>query len=85
MAGRRGGQNDGGGMCRGNSGVDLGLEPDKGGRGRGRDVQREVASVERAGGRKVRTGYELLGREARGDWWESEVEGSAGSRETRSR
>ena len=56
-----------------------------GGRGLGRDVGREVASVERAGGRTVRTGYELLGRKAKGDWWESEVEGSAGSQKTRSR
>ena len=72
-------------MGRGNSGVDLGLEPDEGGRGLGRDVEREVASVERAGGRKVKKGYELLGREAEGDWRELEVEGSAGLRETRGR
>ena len=85
MAGRRGGRNDGGSTGRGNSGVDLGLEPDGGGRGLGRDVGREVTSVERAGGRTVRTGYELLRREAKGDWRESEVEGSVGSRGTRSR
>ena len=46
MAGRRGSQNDGGGMGWGNSGVDLGLEPDEGGAGLGRDVEQEVASVE---------------------------------------
>ena len=85
MAGRRGSRNDGGGTGRGNSGVDLGLEPDGGGRGLSRDVGWEVASVEQVGGRKVRMGYELLGREAKGDWRESEVEGSAGSQETRSR
>ena len=85
MAGRRGSQNDGGGMGRGNLGVDLGLEPDEGGRGLSQDVEWEVVSVERVGGRKVKTGYELLGREAKGDWWESEVEGSAGSREMGSR
>ena len=56
MAGRRGGWNDGGGMGQGNSGVDLGLEPDEGGRGLSWDVEREVASVERAGGRKVKKG-----------------------------
>ena len=72
-------------MGRGNSGVDLGLEPDEGGRGLGRDVEWEVASVEQAGGGKVKKGYELLGCEAEGDWRESEVEGSAGSRETRGR
>ena len=72
-------------MGRGNSGVDLGLEPDEGGKGLSRDVEREVASVEQAGGRKVKTGYELLGREAKGDWQELEVKGSAGSRETGSR
>ena len=72
-------------MGRGNSGVDFGLEPDEGGRGLGWDVAQEVASVERAGGREVKTGYELLGREAKGDWRESEVEGSAGLRETRGR
>ena len=71
-------------MGRGNSGVDLGLEPDEDG-GLSQDVVREVVSVERAGGRKVKGGYELLGCEAKGDWQESEVEGSAGSRETRSR
>ena len=72
-------------MGQGNSGVDFGLEPDEGGRGLSRDVAREVASVERVGGREVKTGYELLGREAKGDWRELEVEGSAGSREKRSR
>ena len=77
MAGRWGGQNDGGGMGQGNLGVDLGLEPDGGGRGLSQDVEQEVASVERAGGRNIKTGYELC--EAKGDWRESEVEGSAGS------
>ena len=72
-------------MGRGNSGVDLGLELDEGRRGRGLDVEREVASVERVGGRKVKKGYGLLGRESKGDWWESEVEGSAGWQETGSR
>ena len=72
-------------MGQGNSGVDLGLELDGGGRGLGRDIEREVARVERAGGRKVRKGYELLGREAKGDWRESGVEGSVGSQETGSR
>ena len=66
-------------MGRGNSGVDLGLEPDEGGRGLGRDVEWEVTSVERAGGRKVKKGYELLGRESKGDWRGSEVEGRVGS------
>ena len=45
MVGRRGSWNDGGGMVRGNSGADLGLEPDEEG-GLGWDVKREVASVE---------------------------------------
>ena len=46
MAGRRSGRDDGGGMGQGNSGVDLGLEPDEGGRGRGQDIEWEVVSVE---------------------------------------
>ena len=72
-------------MGRGNSGVDLGLEPDEGGRGLGWDIEREVVSVEQVGGRKIKKGYELLGRKGKGDWRGSEVEGRAGSREAGSR
>ena len=78
MAGRRGGRNDGGGMGRGNSGVDLGLEPDGGGRGLGRDVGREVALSEREGGQSGR-GMSCWGTRPRG------IGGSRRSRGVRGR
>ena len=45
---------------------------------------RSQVSSKQEGG-KSRRGYELLGHEPEGEWWELEVEGSVGSQEMGSR